>query len=130
MAQGLWTILVVDDDERVGTVVADMARSVGFQVLTAVGARAALDLFESAQPTIDALLTDFQMPEIDGEELIRLIRAKSPDLPAVIMTGYAERLSPGYDVLEKPFAMASLERVLRCVLQRTAKADGRTSIAP
>jgi CheY-like chemotaxis protein len=89
------TVLVVDDDERLVTLVAEMVTAVGYRALKATGPREAVDVFESADRQVDVLLTDFQMPGWNGEELIGSLRKKTPGLPAVIMTGYADLLSRG-----------------------------------
>jgi CheY-like chemotaxis protein len=82
------------------------------QVADGVDALAALD----AAGPFDALVTDMRMPRMDGEELIRRVRAVLPDLPVVLVTAFATRqmsqvlatLGGPYAILEKPVAFDSV----------------------
>jgi DNA-binding NtrC family response regulator len=117
------TILVVDDDERVAALVAEMVSIAEYHPVKAVCPEQAIRVFESVGSEIDVLLTDFQMPGMNGVELIRALRSRRPGLAAVIMTGYASSLAHGYDVLEKPFGMTALEAALARALKREAAAE-------
>ena len=83
------SILLVDDDDAVRTVVGEQLRELGFEVTaTADGASAIGALDDGAE--IDLLLTDFAMPGLNGVQTINRIRSLRPDMRSAIMTGYAD----------------------------------------
>jgi PAS domain S-box-containing protein len=115
------TILVVDDQSDVREVVAAYLETLGFQAVHAATGRTALGLIGEGS-TIDALVVDYAMAEINGIELAQAARAKCPDLPVVIMTGYSDISGidaqiPYAVLLKKPFRIndlaSSVERALR-----------------
>jgi PAS domain S-box-containing protein len=115
------TILVVDDQSDVREVVAAYLETLGFQAVHAATGRTALGLLGEGS-TIDALVVDYAMAEINGIELAQAARAKCPDLPVVIMTGYSDISGidaqiPYAVLLKKPFRIndlaSSVERALR-----------------
>jgi DNA-binding NtrC family response regulator len=106
------TVLVVDDDERLGTLVAEMVRAAGYNALKAIGSEQALQLFQAAGEKVDIVISDFLMPGMNGAELIQRLRARNPKLPVIVMTGYGPALSEYENVLEKPFTLRQLERRL------------------
>jgi CheY-like chemotaxis protein len=92
------TILVVDDDPGVRTVVALVLRRAGCQVLTAENGREAVDAVAEHGDRIDAVLLDIMMPVMDGHEALAAMRGRYPDLPVVLFSGFdrnevAEHLS-------------------------------------
>jgi PAS domain S-box-containing protein len=107
-ATGAGTILVVDDDEAVRATSAAIAEDLGYAVVQAGSAGAALTAL--ATRSIDLLLTDHLMPRMTGVELIREVRLRYPDLPALIVTGYADldAIPPDIDRLAKPFRREEL----------------------
>ena len=114
------TILVVDDQSDVREVVALYLDTLGFQVAHAATGRTALGLIGDGS-SVDALIVDYAMAEINGIELAQAARAKRPDLPIVIMTGYSDVSGidaqiPHAELLKKPFRInelaSSLERAL------------------
>jgi PAS domain S-box-containing protein len=115
------TILVVDDQSDVREVVAAYLETLGFQVAHAATGRTALGLIGDGS-TVDALIIDYAMAEINGIELAQAARAKRPDLPIVMMTGYSDVSGidaqiPHTELLKKPFRInelaSSIERALR-----------------
>ncbi|HEY9430879.1 MAG TPA: PAS domain S-box protein, partial [Blastocatellia bacterium] len=84
-------VLVVDDDEDAREMLEAALNSYGAEVITAAGALKALDTLASEK--IDVLVSDINMPEVDGYELIRRVRAMKPEqggrIPAVALTAYA-----------------------------------------
>ncbi len=79
-------VLVVDDEQVVLRSCERVLGAEGYYVHTADSARKALELLK--ENTYDLLITDIRMPEMDGLELARQVRAKTPNLDIVIMTGY------------------------------------------
>ena len=82
-------ILVVDDDPSIREILADVLEVVGYRTLQAPDAAQALTILRTDAP-VDALVTDMTMPGVDGITLIREARAFRGDLPAILLTGYAE----------------------------------------
>ena len=83
-------ILVVDDDRRMTKTLKDIFEVKGYQVEEAHSGPEALDRLERAD--FDCVLSDIKMPEVNGVELYRAIKAKRPDLPVVLMTAYSADL--------------------------------------
>ncbi|HEX9814911.1 MAG TPA: response regulator, partial [Myxococcota bacterium] len=115
-------ILVVDDEELYRRALERILVRVGHNVATARDATSALEIV-SSQP-IDLVLADIKMPGINGLELVRQIHEFAPDLPCIVVTGYAspessvEALKAGaYWYLEKPFDQGHLDVVRRLVEQ-------------
>ena len=82
-----WKILVAEDEGLAAMAIEDELLGEGYEVTLAPDGQAALEA-AAAQPP-DLLLTDLRMPRLDGSGLIRALRAARPDLPVVVMTGYA-----------------------------------------
>ncbi len=120
---GTETILVVEDDEEVRAIVADMLADLGYRVLEAHDATEALRVVESGEP-IDLLFTDVVMPgPLKPPELARKARERIPGLPVLFTSGYSEnsivhggRLDPGVELLTKPYPREALARKVRRVL--------------
>lgn len=103
------TALLVDDEELVRMSTADMLNDLGYDVVEAKSAEEALHLIDAGvAPTI--LVTDHLMPGMNGEELARSLRTRMPDLPVLIVSGYAEAegIAPDLPRLTKPFRNAEL----------------------
>jgi putative two-component system response regulator len=82
------TVLVVDDDKQVlGSLLLILCAS-GYKVIASENAGDALDRMERTVP--DIVLTDIRMPGMDGIELAGIIHDRYPEIPVLIMTGYAE----------------------------------------
>jgi PAS domain S-box-containing protein len=125
-------VLVVDDDEDARDVLTAALNSYGAEVTTATGAPQALDTLASQQ--VDVLVSDINMPGMDGYELIRRVRAMKPEqggrIPAVALTAYARAedrlraLQSGYQThVPKPVEPAELEIVV-ATLARSFKGYG------
>ena len=117
-------ILAVDDDENVLNLVKAILVQNGFDVVTAGGAEDALNLLE--RDAVDLMLLDVVMPEMDGFELCRRIKAdpRIKDLPIVFLTarGGGEALAEGFEsggvmYIRKPFAAAKLLAVVGTMLK-------------
>jgi CheY-like chemotaxis protein len=79
-------ILVVDDNELLCRMARDILEMDGYRVVAARDAIKALETFENE--SFDAVVTDLRMPGMSGLELARLIRAKYPRFPIIMMTAY------------------------------------------
>ena len=110
-------LLLVDDNEVVRKTTAAMLEDLGHQVVEAADGREVLDLMTSQPDGWDMIVSDYAMPHISGAEVIRRAREVWPDLPAVIITGYADIASissrpEGVAVLAKPFTSDQLDHTL------------------
>ena len=102
--------MVVDDDQVVLKVLSSMLRMAGHDVLAASGPRQALGIIKN-QPPIDVLLSDVNMPEMAGTELVREAAQISPRTASLLMTGgviSSNEVPPGVAVLRKPIAKQDL----------------------
>jgi signal transduction histidine kinase/integral membrane sensor domain MASE1 len=120
---GTETILVVEDDADVRSVVADELRALGYQVLTAIDGPTALKALESAEG-VDLLFSDVVMPDrMRGDELARLALDKRADLKVLLTSGYTTASGDGatlkqFPLLRKPYRHEELARAIRGALDR------------
>jgi CheY-like chemotaxis protein len=108
------TILFIDDEEQVRTVIQMALAQAGYRVLTAESGKHGLRLLESQE--VDLILVDIFMPEMDGLELIPLLRKTRPASKIIAMSGgswkwdyldTAKQLGAN-DTLKKPFSRQEL----------------------
>jgi CheY-like chemotaxis protein len=107
--KGLGTALLVDDEELVRMSTADMLTDLGYEVVEAASADEALRLIGEGL-NLNLLVTDHLMPGMSGAQLARELKARRPELPVLIVSGYAEAegLDPDIACLTKPFRNADL----------------------
>jgi PAS domain S-box-containing protein len=103
-ARGRGTALLVDDEEFVRLSTADMLGDLGYHVVEAASAEEALRVIGNGA-RVDLVVTDHLMPGISGTDLARTIRDRRPDLPVLVVSGYAEVDGIASDLprLTKPF---------------------------
>ncbi|MBM4133602.1 MAG: response regulator [Nitrospira sp.] len=118
--RGTETVLVVEDDAVVRTLIRKVIEQHGYTVLDAVSGPAALALAEQEPGVIDLLVTDVVMPEMSGPDLVAQLTAVRPSLKVLYLTGYAEaatasRTPDGRDtlLLQKPFTPEELALKVR-----------------
>jgi len=124
-------VLVVDDEPSIVDAVATALRYEGFDVLEALGGRAGLALAQSEQP--DLIVLDVMLPDVDGFEVARRVRADGLAIPILFLTARdalddkVEGFSSGADdYVTKPFSLAEVVMRVRAILQRTAPAGRAT----
>ena len=81
-------ILVVDDEPALRTLLTRILDREGYQVLEAPGGLEALELFETADPPVDLILSDVIMPRLNGVELVQRARAVRPDVAVLLLSGF------------------------------------------
>ena len=115
-------ILVIDDEERMAEIVGMVLRRDGFEVATCTNSKVALERHD--QDPFDLVLTDLRMPAPDGLEVLRHIRATSPETPVILFTAHAtisnaiEALRHGaFDYIQKPFDNEALRACVRRALE-------------
>jgi PAS domain S-box-containing protein len=118
------TVLAVDDDEIVLINTAAMLAHFGHTVLQASSGAQALQIL--AQNRVDLLVTDYAMPGMTGDDLADAARAGWPELPILIISGYAELpagLTLRFPRLAKPFREEELAVAVTNLVQRAASGD-------
>ena len=126
------TVLVVDDESMVRTLVRRMLEPGVCVVVEAEDGESALRLIERDQPAIDVVLTDLVMPGIDGFDIVTVLARHRPDLPVICMSGFASvsRSQLTVPFLPKPFSLETLRAALDPELARSRElrqmaVDGR-----
>lgn len=109
----LMAILFVEDDELVRKGTAEMMRDLGHDVIEASSGDEALAKLAGGL-AVDAVITDYKMPRMDGGELARRIRHDWPDMPILLITAYTGVSGPVLDLplLNKPFGLLELAEAL------------------
>lgn len=120
---GLETVLVVEDEEPVRTLVRETLEDAGYKVFEASGGEEALDLLSRNQDEIHLLLTDVVMPKIGGRALANRATSMNPEMKVLFMTGYVDADFGLQDnplgrkpSIFKPFTPNELARKVRDVL--------------
>ena len=114
------TILLVDDEESVLTVVSRLLEHAGFTVRSAGGGREAINLFQASSDEIRVVVLDLTMPGMDGEAVYRELAKIKPGIAVILASGFAEddvvaRFAPGEIVgfIQKPYQNDILVGMLR-----------------
>ena len=107
--------LVVDDHELVRVSTSEMLADIGFQIVQASSGEEAAELLDGGLCP-DVLVTDHLMPGMSGVDLARLVQARLPLMPVLLVSGYSDPagIPPGIACLTKPFRKAQLaEQIAR-----------------
>ncbi|MES2119153.1 MAG: response regulator [Pseudomonadota bacterium] len=116
-------VLLVDDHAEVRDMTAAVLEEFGHEVHRAANGTEALDQLREGKCECDLVISDYAMPQLSGTDFLREVRILCPDVPALIITGYAEKESilEGLDdveVLLKPFTPSALEAAIARVSQK------------
>ncbi len=122
------TILVVEDEDMVRKLMCSQLKECGYRVLEASNGEEALHAAQEYVDEINLMVSDIQMPFMDGHELAERIRSIKPEIRIVFVSGYneesvksdAEFLSP-YPLLSKPYNASDLLRVVEDTLDEAKK---------
>ena len=114
-------ILLAEDDPTVLLVNQARLEYLGYRVLTATDGKKALEIFDQSKGTIDLVISDIVMPEIEGITLFRELQKRSPNVKMVLVTGYPmegnqEISNLGVKIIQKPFGKEKLSQVVRQVI--------------
>jgi two-component system, chemotaxis family, chemotaxis protein CheY len=116
-------ILAVDDDEKIRDLLSTLLRRKGHHVLTASHGQKGIDVFRRERPHVTIL--DFEMPDMDGLEVLRQIRAIDPHAPVIMLTGAGTEAREKQarelgvtDFLAKGFSLHELGGALIQILKR------------
>ena len=115
-------VLLIDDEELVRAATAEMIRDLGHSVVEASGAVEALARLDHGLK-VDAVVTDYKMPGMDGGKVARRIAQTHPQTPVLLITGYA---GPADDIMDlprlaKPFGQAEIAAALASLVVRDGK---------
>jgi CheY-like chemotaxis protein len=118
------TVLVIDDEEPIRVLIAEVLGEAGYSVLEAGDGPAGLEILRSSA-RVDLLITDVGLPGgFNGRQVADAARISRPELQVLFITGYAEnaavgagQLDPGMQVITKPFAMAELSERVRDIIE-------------
>ncbi len=119
-------VLLVEDDRAVRTVLERALANAGFTVTAAADALAALPLVDNPALAFDILVSDVMMPGMDGGELATYARGRRPEMPVLLMSGYADppqrsaTADAGVGFLAKPFTGAALAAAIRAAARGVA----------
>jgi DNA-binding NtrC family response regulator len=124
-------ILLVDDEAIALTNLTHVLQREGYEVTACRDGEAALAALKRAE--FDLVLTDLKMPGVDGMEVLREVRTSHPDVPVIMITGYAtlnsavEAMKAGaYHYIAKPFRLSEAREVVRSALElRRVKVENR-----
>jgi len=126
MAPSAAVVLVAEDEASLRSLISAALRRQGYSVLLAASASEAIQISTAADASIDVLLTDLSMPGRSGISLAVEIRARRPDIPIVLMSGWPLDAPvagvPGaeVEVLQKPFELTALTAAVERALVRRA----------
>jgi CheY-like chemotaxis protein len=116
-------VLIADDEDSMRTLVARAIALDGHDVVTAEDGVEALDILERERGAFDLLLTDIQMPVMDGIALALSAARDFPDLTILLMTGFADQRERAHglnaivhDVVTKPFSVADIRTAVAAAL--------------
>jgi two-component system cell cycle response regulator CpdR len=108
-------VLIADDEDSMRTLVARAIAIDGHDIFTAEDGAEALEILSSEHGKFDLLLTDIQMPVMDGIALALTAARDFPDLTILLMTGFADQRERAsglnaivHDVITKPFSVADI----------------------
>ena len=115
-------VLVIDDQPIVTDLLVSVLERMNYKSVVASCGREGVEMFE--KEGFDLVLTDLGMPDISGWEVSKSIKQKNPDVPVVVITGWA--IDPDPDkvkdskvdfILNKPFQIDQLEKIIKDLLE-------------
>jgi CheY-like chemotaxis protein len=120
--QRMPTVMVVDDEHAVRNLESQMLKQAGYEVMLADDALKALDMVRE-NDQLDLVIADVHMPDMNGDEMARQIRALRPELKVLFVTGYSDTLFNCQPVLwqdqaylDKPFTRRALLEAVSMLL--------------
>jgi|GEM_PF-143923 len=122
--KGRETVLLVDDEEMIVEVGAQMLEALGYKVLSANGGRQGLQIFDQHKGDIDLVILDMIMPDLGGKETFEALRRQNSTVKVLLSSGYSldgqakEIMARGCKgFIQKPFTMAELSKRIRDILE-------------
>jgi signal transduction histidine kinase len=116
-------VFLIDDEIDIVQVNRQMLERLGYQVAAYVDSRTALADFDAAPEKVDLLITDLTMPGLTGDQVVRAVHARRPELPIIMCTGFSEMITQEKaqavgvrKLMMKPLSVGALARTIREVL--------------
>ncbi|MFV3402629.1 response regulator [Pseudomonas sp. NY15463] len=111
-------LLVVEDDDIVRMLIVEVLDELGYTILEAEDATAALRILRDLNQPLDLLMTDVGLPDIRGDALAAKARELRPTLPVLFASGYADSVEvpEGMHVIGKPFSIELLREKMLSIL--------------
>lgn len=120
------TVVIIDDDKSLRELLEIVLKKEGYNVLSFADGGEAIENITNQQVSIDAIITDILMPNVDGLTLIQKIKKIMPQLPIIVITANTnlevaiEALKEGaYDYITKPFKNDELKMILRNAIEKS-----------
>jgi two-component system cell cycle sensor histidine kinase/response regulator CckA len=130
---GTETVLLVEDEEAVRSMVSKVLQNKGYKVLEASHGNEALEVCGKFEGPIHLMVTDVIMPQMSGRELAERLALMRPAMRVLYMSGYPDNtivqhgvLEPGTAFLQKPFTINALELKVREILNSGPPGGGQT----
>ncbi|MEW5873970.1 MAG: response regulator [Candidatus Zixiibacteriota bacterium] len=124
-ARSIRNVLIVEDDVEFRVLLTEIVEALGYNPMSVSDAEAAVKQIDMHRP--DAVITDYKLPSMSGEELIRRIKSDHTDLPVVLITGFAPSINgkefadgAADAFLMKPFRIDRIGTILRSLEERAA----------
>ena len=121
-------ILIAEDEIAVRALVTRALTQDGHDVVATADGGEALDVFTNSDDKFDLVLTDIKMPVMDGIALALAVARDNPELPILLMTGYADQRERAsgldaliYDVIAKPFTLGEIQYAVAGALAATPR---------
>ncbi|MGD9489852.1 MAG: PAS domain S-box protein [Calditrichaceae bacterium] len=122
---GSETVLVVEDEDAVRTLVGETLRTYGYNVIEAADGTDGLAITREHQGDIDLILTDIVMPKMYGTEMARKIKTDRPGITVIYMSGHRDldnhedgnRMAENSNFIQKPFSPSELARFIKKILK-------------
>lgn len=122
MPQNVKRVLLVEDERHIRILVGSILRRKGYVTVEASNGLEALRCLHS-EPPFHLIITDLNMPELSGVDLLQEVRRNHPDIPIIVISAYTatdwakEALEHAVIALQKPFSHAQLVNIVSDVLQ-------------
>lgn len=116
-------VLIIDDSEDICDAVRDILGEIGITVLTAADGQQGLEVYQENKEKIGVVFLDVVLPDLDGAEVLKLLRKDAPTLPVVISSGYGDSVlagrynDPYLSFLSKPFSFNDLVEKVEAAVQ-------------
>lgn len=119
---GTPTCLIVDDEPRILVYLRAVLQNGGFDTLEASNGSEALAVLRSERLKVEVVVSDVSMPVMSGLALAASVRAEFPEIPVILVSGYAAVPVEGIPLLQKPFLPAALLGMVRDAIESSRAA--------
>ncbi|MNJ52627.1 Transcriptional regulatory protein OmpR [compost metagenome] len=118
MPSSHFPLLVVEDDAMVRMLIVEVLKELGYAVIEAENAEAALEVLKDTQQSLALMMTDIGLPDMDGKALAGKAREARPTLPILFASGYGDSVEvpQGMHLIGKPFSIEQLRDKVHSIL--------------